>query len=356
MTMKNNDDLQKTISMKQWFNQTVLTYQNIDYLVATFDVDFAKTHYKYFASVGADKSPWREICIFDATKVVLPFIQQGLVDKHRPNEHKVRTITKAIADFPQKEDLINQLWDFVEQYKKTDPSLPPIIPMQELKDNQLMVCRHLALYLAASLGNLIQTGLLNQGTVHQYRDILTKDKGSIEEGGHTWVLYHDQVDKKLYLLDPMWKFALNLFDQNDLDTAKQLYGEKVLETMLTRALEHEQKPTTNKEQISQPMSINRVHNIFDEQPINQTPKIKAPKRIIVRTPLARKNCIDINYTPPVQNQQSEELDFYAFVEPSAKLDAPNGNQNEQTPKEMAPYSKPKPEKENMFKKIGRKLF
>ena len=239
----------KTDCMKQWHPNPVHKYEGKEYHVVSAEIDFVSSKETNWASIGSHQSSSREICILSKNQVANDMFKcirasdEGVLNA-------VLSLTKPIG--LDRED--SNLEKFVQNYNKSNNSnLPPVIPFKELQSQNLLVCRHRALWAAIILGELVRKKVLPRGTVRQYRDVLEHRKGSPVQGGHTWSLYHDLENNILYMLDPRWKNLLNLNEPLQRQAAENSYGKEVISTMIKRVLEYDttqqHEPPINKERI-----------------------------------------------------------------------------------------------------------
>ncbi|HHT0592193.1 TPA: hypothetical protein ACTXXA_002178 [Legionella anisa] len=179
--------------------QPHIHYQNNDYPVVTRDL--RNFNQRVFS---AGTSPSREILMLDPDSKVLKdlyselrqAIKQGATTKEVLEEISKLT-NKA---FPVSQDA--RLSEFIaEQLKKGSP----FISLDSFMKAGIGLCRHHALLNAYLMSRLVEDGILQGQVIHQRHSFPNR-------GVHTWNLFRDTKDGKLYSLDSLWKKVTSLAD------------------------------------------------------------------------------------------------------------------------------------------------
>jgi serine/threonine protein kinase len=151
------------------------------------------------------------------------------------------------------------------------------VPMDELMENGILVCRHKGLLAASIMGGLIDKKILPEGAARQYRSDI-QDRTGKTIGAHTWSVYRDAATGELWVNDPRWAQIKKVDPRYPQDIG---YGIPAVKQMIKRLDDidkpilqawHRQnaKPLQAEPNILQPINPN-------VQPVKLTPKVQPIK-------------------------------------------------------------------------------
>lgn len=127
--------------------------------------------------------------------------------------------------------LDQRLTDYINDKKRLMNSInAPIITMDELIQNKLLVCRHKGPLVACILAELVRKNILPQGSVRQYRSQI---QHGTHIGVHTWAVYRDKQSNNLWMCDPRWDYVQNV-TCGSMAAAAKGYGTKAIHKMQQR--------------------------------------------------------------------------------------------------------------------------
>ncbi len=121
--------------------------------------------------------------------------------------------TKQAAN--QADQVFPEFKDQPHQYESM-----PVIPLEEFLKRKIGSCRHRALLAAYLLDRLLKDNVI-PGIANG--KIFYHQQGYVDGSAHNFVIYRDDVNNKLYLVDPMWNKALEI--TGGINIIENNYGE-----------------------------------------------------------------------------------------------------------------------------------
>ncbi|KTD43157.1 hypothetical protein [Legionella parisiensis] len=163
-------------------------------------------------SIGSSSS--REMLLLDPEAESLKKLYAELRQNIKQNA-TTPEILQEISKLTQKAFPISEtafLKAFVEKHLREGN---PVIPLDEFMQAGIGICRHHSLLNAFLMSRLVEDSILQGEVIHQRHSFH-------KHGAHTWNLFRDTKDGKLYSLDSLWKNVTSLADNpGDLN---KLYG------------------------------------------------------------------------------------------------------------------------------------
>lgn len=293
--------------------QPHINYQNNDYPVATRDL---RNFNQRVFSAGTSSS--REVLMLDPDSKALKdlyselrqAIKQGATTKEILEE--ISKLTKKT--FPISQDA--RLSEFIAEHLKKSS---PFISLDSFMQAGIGLCRHHSLLNAYLMSRLVEDGILQGQVIHQRHSFPNR-------GVHTWNLFRDTKDGKLYSLDSLWKNVTSLADNpGDLN---KLYRLDV-ESSIQAAFGKFQLPSKQKAEApnhSTPKPIPAVNHALLEI------LLESPQHLKIKNDLPYDNfkpleddleqfikhdSVDKLFDKPEQNPVNEEI---MLIKPENKLE------------------------------------
>lgn len=104
------------------------------------------------------------------------------------------------------------------------------VPIEELMEAGILVCRHKGLLAATIMGNLVADKFLPEGNARQYRSEIQDETGK-NIGAHTWAVYREAGNGNLWVNDPRWAHVKLVDKQHPEDIG---YGVRAVMLMANR--------------------------------------------------------------------------------------------------------------------------
>lgn len=195
-----------------------------------------------WASIGSSDA--REHLLFDESSPIIEDLKTYAIDQCKQLKgnipailSEVNRIVNALTSQPGlsrhevEAGLDKRLNDYIVDKKRLmNTTLSPVITMDELLQNKLLVCRHKGPLAACILAELVRNNVLPAGTVRQYRSQI---QHGTHIGVHTWAVYRDKQSNDLWMCDPRWDYVENV-THNATQAAAKGYGTVAINKMITR--------------------------------------------------------------------------------------------------------------------------
>ncbi len=195
-----------------------------------------------WASIGSSDA--REHLLFDESSPIIEDLKTYAIDQCKQLKgnipailSEVNRIVNALTSQPGlsrhevEAGLDKRLNDYIVDKKRLmNTTLSPVITMDELLQNKLLVCRHKGPLAACILAELVRNNVLPAGTVRQYRSQI---QHGTHIGVHTWAVYRDKQSNDLWMCDPRWDYVENVA-HNAMQAAAKGYGTVAINKMITR--------------------------------------------------------------------------------------------------------------------------
>jgi hypothetical protein len=226
----------RTVGAEKLHGAKDIPYDGKDWKQVNTDVDFSKDDTRYMVSLGGTTS--REMLLFDRESDKIKRIYNQIKENSKGKtdiKEILEIVNKGIDDLTTKGDkwkgqsrrqIEDALDEDLRNFLKKKGGNSPKVSIDELIDQNLLVCRHKGLLAAHVMGKLIQDGILPPGKARQYRSLL--DDG----GAHSWSVYREDSTRDLWDVDPRW-FQVKIIDQKS-SIDETGYGSIAKATMVQR--------------------------------------------------------------------------------------------------------------------------
>lgn len=173
----------------------------VDYNGAQYPLVTRKTRNFVQTLFSAGSSNSREIIMLDPSSKLLQSIYDRLKTRI-PRGASTLEILKIVSLLTQEQFRDDNVDDFIAQRLNQGENF---LSLDEFIREGKGVCRHHTLLNAYLLSRLVQDKMIEGEVIHH--------RQNFESGAHTWDLFRDSKDGKLYSLDSLWKNVTSLADQ-----------------------------------------------------------------------------------------------------------------------------------------------
>ncbi|WP_131783104.1 hypothetical protein [Legionella gresilensis] len=206
-------------------------------------------------SIGSSNS--REVILLDSNAQELKDLYKQLRRNIKPNSDindiltEIQKLTRSCFPKGNPEIVMFQYFHGIGTQN---------IPLTEFIKQKQGVCRHHTLLNAYFLSRLVEDKILSGDIIHHRQDFL--EQGGLIRGAHTWNLFYNHKDRKLYSLDSLWENITCITDQpGDLNrlykaTVESVIQKKHPEFFLENGAGNQRKAEFN----SSPPNINYINN------------------------------------------------------------------------------------------------
>ncbi len=239
---KGIEPLKYTVNARQYLKQKYVGYTDL-----SIETDFSEptTPRKLVSLVGNDTCE-RLLIDLDTPKLqdllcklekategknverILEIVNE-MVDSFSTHHPSVKGQTRNQVEA----NLGKRLTDYLNKRKAglIENKMPSLdIPLEELIDEGLLVCRHKGIIASIAIGHLVQKKILPQGSVRSYRGEIFNEQGQFI-GAHAWSVYAQILSNSMFVVDPRWQRVKSVDPKNPEDIG---YGIAAVRGMVER--------------------------------------------------------------------------------------------------------------------------
>jgi len=203
-----------------------ITSQNIDWEIVNSDFDFASSNKQNVVVLGTGANNQERVLI-DRSSPIIEDLSKMIINKceGKSVEQILQIVNSEIDALTAKEgrtrteiedELDEKLEQYLSQREKGLINGKPAnrdVPLDELMEQKMLVCRHKGPLAAHIMGELIKEGILPPGSARTYRSNVSNESGQ-NIGAHQWSVYRDGTNGDLWVNDPRWLKVTNV-NQDD---------------------------------------------------------------------------------------------------------------------------------------------
>ncbi|MBS0287693.1 MAG: hypothetical protein JSR17_10375 [Proteobacteria bacterium] len=231
----------RTFKMQQVHGtDTSERHENKDWTRLSSEIDWVGNRNNLWVSNGCSLN--REKLLFDSKSELIQELKARVVErcKGKSIEETLLIVNESINNlnnmdgksYEEIEETVDRRLDIYigQQMMNQLTSTSPMITMESLIEEKLLVCRHKGLLAASLIAHLVEEGILPFGNVRQYRSDLAF--GHYKNGAHSWSVYRNHETGEIWICDPRNQAVFLL--PKDTVNAEYLLGNTTIEDMITR--------------------------------------------------------------------------------------------------------------------------